>query len=572
MISLIYLRNTIRKSILPNLRTNNYTKKSFSITKQATDKITNITTETKCCIVNKIPIVELGQSTIWTHPHLFDESQNDQVIPGLTKTEFERRRDTYVKNLIAYQMHYFKSKLNNSSVDIPNFIAVIPSAMTTFLSPDVPHMFKQNSDFLYLTGFKEPNSVLVISKTDSSIDSYKTALFVKERNAKTELWEGPCSGPSNIKRLCGIENAYPTSEFMAHLNSLSKDVSPNKNITLWRYPTEFVRTESGPNCENLEIENHLDEFIKNENKIIDMSEVESLNGTVAASYYNTSRYFVQLGRVKKSTAELNIMRKACDISREAFINSMNLSHPLINEHLIHAKFDFDCKVRGAERLAYIPVIAGGARATTLHYIRNNQIVNNNSMLLMDAGCEYREYASDITRTWPINGKFTRAQSDLYQACLNVQLYCIEHCCPGITLQQLYNLMMRKLGEELTNLGLIDKKFNEMVTNKNISPMKRLPFDYLKVLINFCPHDIGHYLGLDVHDSPEVTKMLKLEPGSVITIEPGIYIRADNKDVPENYRGIGIRIEDDVAITSTGCEILSKDIPKTINEIESLMQG
>lgn len=177
-----------------------------------------------------------------------------------------------------------------------------------------------------------------------------------------------------------------------------------------------------------------------------MIEAESISGSIAASYFNSSRYFVQLCRTRKSKAEIDIMRKACEISGEAFKNSMNLSHPMINEHILHAKFDYDCKIHGAERLAYIPVIAGGNRATTLHYIRNNQIIENNSLVLMDAGCEYRNYASDITRTWPINGRFTGAQRDLYEACLNVQLYCIEHCAPGVTIQILYNLMMSKLGK------------------------------------------------------------------------------------------------------------------------------
>ncbi len=137
--------------------------------------------------------------------------------------------------------------------------------------------------------------------------------------------------------------------------------------------------------------------------------------------------------------------KACEISGEAFKNSMNLAHPLINEHIIHAKFDFDCRIRGADRLAYIPVIAGGNRATTLHYIRNNQVIGKDSLVLMDAGCEYRNYASDITRTWPVNGKFTSAQKELYEACLNVQLFCIEQCVPGVSLTDLYNLMMFKMG-------------------------------------------------------------------------------------------------------------------------------
>ena len=555
-----------------------------------------------CCVKEKV--VELGQPTHWTHAHLFDPPQpnetrqNQQVTPGITKQEFELRRDNYVNHLVNYQMFYFSSKLSGGEkkrlhggspsswtmdgfdrlTSDQNFIAVIPSCLNSFMAPDVPNTFKQNSDFLYLTGFKEPDSVLVISRTD--IDAlqgkYKVAVFAREKNEKTELWEGPCTGPANIHKLCGIENAYALSEFRNYLNSLIKETSVNRKISLWRYPTESVQSESGPNCYNEKIETELDEFLREQlatgNKLIDMNGQEYLDGSVSASYYNSSRYFVQLCRVKKSRAEIEIMRRACDISSEAFVNSMRITHPLINEGLIYSKFDYDCKIRGADYLAYIPVIAGGDRATILHYIRNNQIVSNGSLLLMDAGCQYRDYASDITRTWPIGGKFNSPQRELYQACLNVQLHCLEHCLPGTTIQRLYNLMMRKMGEELSNLGLMDKKEFESVTSRNDSEYDRLPMYYLKKLSAFCPHDVGHYLGLDVHDCPEVAKSLPLEESSVITIEPGIYIRSDNTTVPERYRGIGIRIEDDVMISNGKCDVLSKKCPKTIDELEKILKG
>lgn len=219
-----------------------------------------------------------------------------------------------------------------------------------------------------------------------------------------------------------------------------------------------------------------------------------MDSSASASYFNSSRYFVQLSRVKKSQAELDIMKKACDISSEAFVNSMKLSHPYINEHLIQTKFEYDCKIREADYLAYIPVIAGGPRATVLHYIRNNQIVNHDSMLLMDAGCQFRDYASDISRTWPVNGRFNSAQRDLYNACLSVQLHCLQHCKAGTTLQRLYNIMMKKLSEELANLGLIDKKDHDIAMKLAGGEGERLPMYHLKKLTNFCPHDVGHYLG------------------------------------------------------------------------------
>lgn len=541
---------------------------------------------------------ELGQPTYWTHPHLFHTSNasnfNKQVTPGITKQEYEERRAQYVNNLVNYQMIYFSTKLSSSEKSkykhLPfhqwsqhgfdpatidhNFIAIIPSSMNTFMAPDVPHVFKQNSDFLYLTGFKEPNSVLVVSRTDSSRSNYKAALFVREKNLKTELWEGPSTGPQNVDRLCGIQNAYTIDEFRPYLNSLMRESNVNKKISFWRYPTEHVRSESGPNVHNEKIEAEIDNFLEEQKststRLIDMSEMDSLDSSAAASYFNSSRYFVQQCRVKKSASELEIMKKACDISSEAFINSMTVSHPYINEHLIYSKFEFDCRIRGSEYLAYIPVIAGGPRATVLHYIRNNQIVTNDSLLLMDAGCQYREYASDITRTWPVSGRFTSPQRDLYEACLNVQKYCIKNCAPGTSIQKLYYLMMRKLADELSHLGLIDRTEYESVIRPEDAPTDRLPMHFLKKLSNFCVHDVGHYLGLDVHDCPEVSKHIELEPNMVITIEPGIYIRPDDETVPFKYRGIGIRIEDDIVITDTGCEVLSDKCPKEIEHIENIL--
>ena len=271
--------------------------------------------------------------------------------------------------------------------------------MPTFMGPDVMHQFKQNSDFLYLTGFKEPDSVLVISRSDADAtnNTFKTALFVKDKNSKTELWDGPVTGPKFIKKLCGIEYAYPIGDFRTYLDSLVKETSPNKRVSFWRYPTtQVLKHESGPNCQNDKIELDIDNFIEEQNasstKLIDMSEQEPVNASNSASYFNSSRYFAQLCRVKKSTAEIELMRTACNISSEAFVNSMQISHPYINESLVYAKFDFDCRIRGSEHLAYIPVVAGGPRATVLHYIRNNQIIKNDQMVLMDAGCQYNDYA------------------------------------------------------------------------------------------------------------------------------------------------------------------------------------
>ena len=270
----------------------------------------------KKCKGSSSGVYELGQPTYITHPHLFANSTNfsQQVTPGITKDEFEQRRYNYVNHLTSYQKYYFSTKLsaaekkklnakladwNNSKNEFDlstidhNFIAVIPSAMSAFMAPDVPHIFKQNSDFLYLTGFKEPDSVLVISRTDPDVArgslAYKCALFAKEKNPKKEIWDGPSTGPENVPKLCGIENAYPIDEFKTYLNSLLKETSPNRRVTLWRYPN--IGQESGPNCQNAKVEQVLDEFVEENqsSKLIEMNEQEPINASNAASYFNSSR-------------------------------------------------------------------------------------------------------------------------------------------------------------------------------------------------------------------------------------------------------------------------------------------
>ena len=213
-----------------------------------------------CCKVTdnlEKEMVKFGQPTYWTHPNLFDPSSisNQDVTPGISKQEFEKRRDRYVEYLTNYQKYCYNNKKQSTIPDVSypenNFIAIIPSCMTSFMAPDVPHTFKQNSDFLYLTGFKEPNSLLVISRTTKDNNSYKSALFVREKDPKKEVWEGAFTGSDNVKKLCGIEHAFGISEFEAYILSLLKE-NENKKIVLWRYPTESVIQESGPNCYNQE--------------------------------------------------------------------------------------------------------------------------------------------------------------------------------------------------------------------------------------------------------------------------------------------------------------------------------
>lgn len=288
--------------------------------------------------------------------------------------------------------------------------------------------------------------------------------------------------------------------------------------------------------------------------------------------------FIHRMRVIKSPAEIELMRKSCDIASESINTTMLKSYPGISEHQIFAEVDYQCRMKNASFLAYPPVVAGGTRATTIHYINNSQIVHDGELVLMDAGCEYGGYSSDITRTWPINGLFSPAQRILYEILLIIQKELIETLQHegGHTLDQLFDTMCMRIGSYLQELGLIDKT--------------KTGYDLARAAYSFCPHHVSHYLGMDVHDSSLCSRSINLLPNMICTVEPGktklkflkclnlnkefyvigIYIAVDRTDVPKEFRGLGIRIEDDILIKENQkVEILTDKCVKEINEIEKL---
>lgn len=248
------------------------------------------------------------------------------------------------------------------------------------------------------------------------------------------------------------------------------------------------------------------------------------------------------------------MQEAGRITAQAFRRTMAFSRGDVDESVLFAKFDFENRIHGANFLAYPPVVAGGNRANTLHYINNNQIIKDGEMVLLDGGCEYFGYVSDITRTWPVNGRFNAAQAELYEAVLEVQRSCLSLCSPGVSLDHIYSTMLALLGRQLKRLGILKAGTSDA--------------DVLKAARRYCPHHVGHYLGMDVHDTPELSRSQPLRPGMVITIEPGLYICEDDDQAPEHFRGLGVRIEDDVVIREKGGPlVLSCGAPKTIADVE-----
>ncbi|XP_034449004.1 xaa-Pro aminopeptidase 3 [Hippoglossus hippoglossus] len=456
-----------------------------------------------------VPPRYLGQPSPFTHPHLI---KYGDVTPGLSQTEYELRRHR-LASLIEAQADRLGPSASSS-----NHVVIVLSHPTRFMTNDIPYHFHQNQDFLYLSGILEPDSAMVLygkGRPDQAI------LFVPRRDPGRELWDGPRSGKDGAAALTGIERVHSTEELGVVLKAL-------KGTVLWYDNSQpaHPRLHQAHVCPVLE------------------------PGPMPRSL----KPLIHSLRALKSSGEVALMQEAGRITAQAFRRTMALSHGDVDEAVLFAKFDFENRIHGANFLAYPPVVAGGNRANTLHYINNNQIIKDGEMVLLDGGCEYFGYVSDITRTWPVNGKFSAAQAELYEAVLEVQRSCLSLCSPGVSLDHIYTTMLAVLGRQLRRLGIVKASTSDA--------------DVQKAARRYCPHHVGHYLGMDVHDTSELSRSQPLQPGMAITIEPGLYISEDSDQAPERFRGLGIRIEDDVVIRDKGGPlILSSDAPKTIADVE-----
>ncbi|XP_018327487.1 xaa-Pro aminopeptidase 3 [Agrilus planipennis] len=455
-----------------------------------------------------------GQPTSNTHPHLI---RPGEITTGIAKHEFEQRRQKFVEKLLT-------SALKNEN-SAKQHIIVIPSASKSYMSDKIPYVFRQNSDYLYLTGCQEPDTCLVITTTTSSQD-YKVILFLRNKDSHSELWDGPRTGIEDASNFFGVNQGLPMTELETFLNLYFKS---HPQTMLWY---DFLTPIQG-NIHNI---------------------MKKLQNGMTNNFWDTPVPFVHELRLIKSPAEIQLMQKSCDVASEAIMKSIIHSKPGSTEHEIFATVDYECRMNGAEFLAYPPVVAGGNRATIIHYINNNQVVNDGEMVLMDAGCEYHGYSSDITRTWPINGKFTPQQRIIYEIVETVQAQIIQWCAHFPSLDQLFDSMCILLGKYLQEVGLIPKKASQK--------------EVIRGAYSFCPHHVSHYLGMDVHDTPSIPRKIKIVPGMIITVEPGIYI-SNQLNVPEEFRGIGVRIEDDVLITESGPVVLSAKCRKSREDIEKI---
>ncbi|CAH2989792.1 unnamed protein product [Chilo suppressalis] len=460
-----------------------------------------------------VPTGILGQATCHTHPHLI---QPGYLTCGITQMEYRERRETLVNKLV--------SEMENTH---QSHIIVIPAARKQYMSDKIPYVFRQNSDFYYLTGCLEPSAILVIVKP-AQTDNFKSIMFVHDKDSHAELWEGPRTGCASAAHLFAVDEARPVESFGNFISKITKSSRPSM---VWYH------NESPANPD-------IDSAVRTALR----------DGQASLQDPQRALHFM---RVRKSPAEIELMKETCYIGSQSINMAMACTKPGVTEHQVNAVLEYTCRQGGAEHLAFPPVVAGGPRATHIHYIANNQTLAADEMLLVDSGSQRWLYNSDISRTWPVSGKFSKHHRILYELVLAVQKRLIELLGEHRpALDQLFDSMCRLLGTHLQQEGIIPKHVDG---NELIGKAYRL-----------CPHHVSHYLGLDVHDSPLVRRNSPVTAGMIVTVEPGIYIRPDDETVPAEFRGVGIRVEDDVLITEGDPLVLTEACVKEADDIEAIV--
>jgi len=433
----------------------------------------------------------------------------------ISKAEFARRR----KNLMAMME--------------PNSIALVPAAAECTRSRDTEYTFRQDSDFLYLTGFEEPDGVLVLIPGRRS---GQVVLFCRDRNPEMELWNGYRAGPEGVVADFGMDDAFPIDD----LDDILPGLIEGKHQIYYSM-------------------GHNDGFDRRVMGWVNQIRRLVRTGAKPPGDFTDLSFLLHEQRLFKSAQELRIMRKAGAISAQAHCRAMRECREGRFEYHLEGAILHEFIENGARAAAYNSIVGAGANACVLHYTENRDRLRDGDLVLIDAGCEFSGYAADITRTFPVSGQFSPEQRALYDLVLEAQLAAIEKVKPGNTWNQPHDATVRVITRGLIKLGLLKGKEKDLIKSGAYR--------------DFYMHRAGHWLGMDVHDVGDYRvdgKWRQLEPGMVLTIEPGIYVATNNTKVGKKWRGIGIRIEDDVAVTPGGCEVLTAGVPKTAADIEALM--
>jgi Xaa-Pro aminopeptidase len=433
---------------------------------------------------------------------------------------------------VTIQREVFAGRRTRFMAALAGGVAVIPSAPISVRSNDVEYIYRQDNDFYYLTGFAEPESVAVFAPGNKDGEFI---LFVRPRDREREVWTGKRAGVEGAVADFGADRAYKIDELDRVLPEILSRVENiyyplgnnepmNTRMVGWLRQCQAMRPRSGAGA----------------NSLLDPREI------------------LHEMRLFKQPQELELMRRAITISEQAHRRAMLKARGGKREWEVEAVIEYAFRSQGAAGPSYPSIVASGPNATILHYISNDREMRQGELLLIDAGCEYDFYASDITRTFPIGARFNPVQRDLYQLVLDAQLKGIEIVRPGISIDDVHDAALRVLVEGMRSLKLLQGSTEEIIASASYR--------------RFYMHRTSHWLGMDVHDVGHYRKDGKprlLEPNMVLTCEPGIYIASDDEEAPAEMRGIGIRIEDDVLVTPHGHEVMSAAVPKQITDIEAL---
>jgi len=430
---------------------------------------------------------------------------------------------------------YYQVRRKKLLDSIEEGVVVLSSSNLQTRSNDTEYPYRQNSDFYYLTGFEEANALLVLVKTK---ETERSILFVEPHSDEFALWNGARLGVEGALKRFLVDEVHSVLEYPNHIKEILRD-----HIALY---FDFYDDSD-----------HLKLAQKSAKELRESRGVKRHIRT-----FHDVTYLTRTMRLIKSSDEIEKIRHAISLTASAHHEAMKQCKSGMKEFELQACMSYVFLSNGAMSEAYGAIVAGGNNANTLHYIDNRDTLRDGDLVLIDAACEWELYASDITRTFPVNGKFSDAQREVYEKVLDVQLRVIEAMKPDVKRDWLQRYSEELLCKALVDLGILSGEVNALIEAKAHK--------------KYAPHGIGHWMGLDVHDPcpyvDEAGESLAFEVGMVMTIEPGIYIRAEDESVEQKYRGIGIRIEDDILITENGCENLSSRIVKTVDEIEAMFRG
>ncbi|MEM8769851.1 MAG: aminopeptidase P N-terminal domain-containing protein [Pseudomonadota bacterium] len=435
----------------------------------------------------------------------------------IPKADFKRRRAALMSLMAA------------------DSIAVLPAASQKTRNRDSDYLFRQDSDFFYLTGFAEPDAVLVLAP---GREHGEVILFCRDRDSRSELYDGERLGPERAAQIVGVDDAFPVADL--------DDILPGM-----LEGRERIYFGLG---DHPEFENRLLGWISG-------IRARESGGARPPGELFALKHLLHEQRLIKSAAEIRVMREAAEITCAGHVRAMRACAPGMSETQLEAELVYEFMRRGAKTPAYSSIVGGGANACVLHYVENSATLKKNDLVLIDAGCEYQLYASDVTRTFPVSGTFNRAQQALYELVLAANEAAIAACVPGAHFMDPHEVALEVMVQGLLDLNLLEGEREEILETGAYR--------------DFCPHNSSHWLGMDVHDVGDYRvdgESRPLEPGMVLTIEPGIYIpdREANAHLPAAFRGLGVRVEDDVLIGTDGPEVLTAAAPKSVAAIEATM--